>query len=332
MDGGMAEKNINLSNERVVDHIHTDFICFNANLKVNDVIRELRQRNDEGKIMYYYVIDDRESLVGVLPVRMLVTKDPATKIGDICVKEIISADVDMNLRDVAQVFERYRYLSLPVVNRENKILGVIDLHIFAQRELDISNKMMLDDIFQTIGIRLGNLLDAKILKSFVLRFPWLISTIIGGITCAVISSIFELTLIKGIFLALFTPLILAIGESACVQSMTIVVQILSVRDTAAKGLFIRLAKEAGVGMLLGLFCGSVVLLLSIVWNGFGVFSIILFSSITCAVTAACLAGFFIPWLLFRARINFKISSGPITLAISDVCTIVIYLGIATLVL
>jgi magnesium transporter len=322
----------NLEDMNVIDYIHTDFVCFKNSSPVGEVIAAIRARRDDGRIVYYYVVDENEALVGVLPARMLVTKDPETRIGDICIRDIVAVDSDTNLYDVAKIFETYKYLSLPVLNDKKQILGVIDLHIFTHKELDISNKLLVDEVFQTIGIRLGSLLHAKPAGSFLLRVPWLVSTIAGGFLCAFFSGLFELTFSKSILLTLFLSMVLAIGESSCIQSMTIIVQMLSIRRMEAREILGRLWSEARVGMLLGAFCGFIVACLSIVWKGLSGFSLVLLLSIVVSVIAACLIGSFLPWLLFRLKINVRIASGPIVLATTDVTTIIIYLGIAALIL
>lgn len=328
----MTAKIIDLSREKAIDHIHRNFVCFGEDTTIEEMIAFLRKQKEDGRIIYYYVIDGDESIVGVLPVRLLVTKDPASRVGDVCLKDIVTVDSEMTLRAVARVFDEYRYLSLPVVDGQRKILGVIDLHVFSEGKIDVTDRKILDEVFQTIGLRLNDLLSAGLFKSFRLRFPWLISTLIGGTFCALLSTVFELTLLKSVLLTVFLSMILALGESAATQSMTIILQLLSLKTLSARSILPRLVKEAGVGLLLGLFCAAVVTVLSVAWKGLAVFDLVLLASVPCAVILACVIGMTVPWLLYRMKANIRVSSGPIALALADVCTIAAYLLIATAIL
>ncbi len=322
---------LDLGKEAVLDHIHRNYVCFDGNLSVGRVIESIRRRPGDG-IVYYYVIDEDGALLGVLPARLLVTADPASPVAAICVREIVSVPMEARLLDVARIFERHRYLSLPVVDGKKRLVGVIDLHVFAHREIDIADRALLDEVFQTIGIRLSSLHGAGVLKSVRLRFPWLVSTMAGGLVCALLSSLFELTLLKSIILALFLSMVLAIGESTSVQSMSISLQLMgSARPRPAETLG-RLAREGLVGLLLGLCCGASVAAISVLWKGLGPVALIFLSSIALSVTAACVIGFAVPWILFRFGANIKVAAGPIALALSDACTVLAYLGIASLIL
>ncbi|MDP3179163.1 MAG: CBS domain-containing protein, partial [Spirochaetaceae bacterium] len=310
--------------EFVVDHMHHDFLSFPQDETLGGAATKIRGSVEDGRVMYYYVVDAQDVLVGVLPVRLLVTHPPEETVGAVCLRDIVTVDDLSTVHQAAKIFERYRYLALPVVDAGGKILGVLDLRALSHRELDISDRALLDEVFQAIGIRLNELLNAGPVRSARLRLPWLGSTIAGGALCAIVSGLFEATLLKSVTLALFLSMVLALGESTAVQSMTIVLQLLGLKAMGVRAAAGRIAREAVAGLLLGLACGVTVMLLSIFWEGLGVYGLIFLISITLSVTAACSIGAFVPWALHRAGANVKISSGPIVLALADACTIVLY--------
>ena len=150
--------------------------------------------------------------------------------------------------------------------------------------------------------------------------------------CALLASAYQVTLAKSLALAFFMTLVLALGESVSVQSMTVTIQALhSMRPTLLwyVGAFRR---EASTALLLGSACGTVVGLIVWLWLGQGLLAITVGSSILLSLCLACLIGLSVPALLHASKLDPKISAGPITLALTDILTILFYFILATLLL
>jgi magnesium transporter len=321
-----------LATERVIDFVHRDFVTLDGNLTVKRAIEALQRRKDDGRILYFYVVDEEARLIGVMPARLFITRDPAKKLSEVCLREIVTVGTDISLLDAAKIFERHRFLSLPAVDHRGRLVGVLDLHVFTSRKIDLSDRAILEEVFQTIGIRLGGLVGAGPLKSWRLRFPWLLSTLAGGALCVLVSAIFETTLAMSLVLAIFLAPILALGESTAIQSMTISLQILGLGSLQLREAVGRVAREATTGLLLGAGAGILIFLLEVLWKGLGPVSYAILASVALAMCAASIIGFVLPWLLFRLKVNLKVAAGPIVLAVADVSTILIYLGLASLAL
>jgi magnesium transporter len=323
---------IDLDSGRVIDFVHRDFVTLGCDLTVKRAIEALQRRRDDDRILYFYVVDAEGALVGVMPARLFLTSDPGKKLAGVCARDLVTLDSGMSLREAATVFEKHRFLSLPVVDRRRRLIGVIDLHVFASRRVDLSDKALLEEVFQTIGIRLGGLVGAGPLKSWRLRFPWLISTLAGGALCVLVSGAFGATLASSLLLAIFLAPILALGESTAIQSMSIALQLLGLGRLGLAKALERIAREALTGFFLGASSGAVIFALETLWKGLDRVSLVIAASVTFAMTAASMIGFALPWILYRLRVNLKVAAGPIVLAVADVATILIYLGIATAVL
>jgi magnesium transporter len=318
--------------EPVSKYMHQDFVTFNEDSTVKGTISRIRKIKDEGKIIYFYTVDGKGRLTGVVPVRKLLTGEPLKKLKDISKKDLVTVSSDETLYDVAKAFESYKFLSLPVVDGKNKVKGVIDLNIFLKKEIDISNKYVLDEAFQTIGIRISKIATAGAVRAFRHRFPWLISTILAGIACAFLAGVFEVVLVKSVILSFFLVVILALGESTSIQSMSIVFQRLYTSKINIFDYLKTLFKEIRVGILIGLSSALIVFAIALLWKNVLNISLVIGISIVLAIVNACVIGLTIPMILFSLKINPKVSAGPIVLAITDVCTLAIYLTVAALIL
>jgi magnesium transporter len=158
----------------------------------------------------------------------------------------------------------------------------------------------------------------------------LLATITGGTICALLLGAFEATLAESLVLAFFLALVLGLGESVAIQSMTVTIQALRARSTQRAKYHHALRREALTAALLGLFCGVAVGAIAYVWKGESRPAVTIGLGICGAVLAACAIGLSIPWAFHARRIDLKIAVGPLVLACTDVCTVAVYLLTAAL--
>ena len=326
------ERARDLDDALVLHHIHRNFTALDGGLTVRSAVEAVQRQRDESKIHYFYVVDDEGRLEGVMPTRRFLTRAPDSTLREVCVRDPVTISAEASLAEAARIFDAHRFLSLPVTDRRGRIMGVLDLHVFTDREVDLSDAALREEVFQTIGIRLGGLIGAGPFKGFRFRFPWLLSTIAGGLACVGVSSIFEMTLEASIVLALFLAPILALGESTAIQSMTIALQLAGLAPKSGGLKPGGVLKEAATGLLLGAAAGGILSGIEGLWKGFGRESLAIFASVPAAMGMAALIGFALPLILFRLKVNLKVAAGPIVLAFTDVVTVLAYLGTASLLL
>jgi magnesium transporter len=330
--GAIMDKEILKSS--VKDYIHEDYIALFEEDRVEDALEIIREIKDDGKIVYYYTVNENGKLTGVLPVRRLINAKSKTKLKEISEKEIIYVYENENVFDVAKKFSSYKYLSMPVVTEENNIIGVIDLRIFTGKEkkFDIADKGLMDEIFNTIGIRVSEYRNASNFKAFQYRFPWLISTLASGFMCAILTSLFQTTLEKSIILTFFMTLILALGESISMQSMTLSFQELHLKDKSKARYISIFKKEFFVAILLGVSYGIISMFLSFFIGKDYTVSVVILITLVLESVFACFIGSAIPFVLYKFKLDPKISAGPVVLALTDIMTLAIYFIIGTLLL
>ncbi len=308
---------------------------FSLLLEENTVANTLETIRREGLpdgVVYFYVGDAEGRLVGVLPSRRLLTAAPEKKLCELMIRRVISVPERASLLDACELFVLYKLLAIPIVDTERRLTGIVDISVFTEEILSFDDKPSTDEIFQTIGFHVGELKNASIWKSFRYRFPWLLTTIGGGILCAAVSNHFASTLESRIILALFMTLVLGLGESVCAQSMALALQQLHGGQVTGKWFLTALKKEFFAALLLGLSCGGLVGMVVWLTKGDTPAAWAIGSSVLASVVFACLIGLSIPSFFRSLHLDPRVASGPLALALADVCTLFCYFSVAQSVL
>lgn len=280
------------------------------------------------KIVYLYVVDDEDRLVGVLPTRRLLMSEPHATVQSIMLRRVVTIPITATVLDACEFFIQYRFLALPVIDEQGKLVGIVDINLFTDEVFDVAEQHALNDVFQLIGLHLARDRKTSPWEGFRRRFPWLLCNVAGGILCALVASRFELLLDNVVVLALFVPLVLALSESVSMQTMTIVLQGLHEDRIDLKYFAGALSRELIVALLLALACGGSVALVSWFWKGDVLVAASLAGSICLAMITACLLGVILPMTIRALRLDPQIASGPIVLACGDLAALLFYFSLA----
>lgn len=319
-------------NHPVMEHVRKDFTALDKDLSVNETLRKIREEGLGERIVYFYVVDENKKLVGVLPTRRLLTGKPEQKIEELMVKRVAALPKTATVYDACEFFVTYKFLAFPVVDEERRLLGIVDVNLFTEELLNVEESAEVSDVFEEIGFKISEVKNASPLKAWRYRFPWLISTITGGTICALLAGLFEATLTESILVAFFLTLMLGLGESISIQSMTVAIQTLHTVKPTLKWYLKNLFKEIQTAGLIGLSCAILVGLIALVWKGSLILAFVIGLSVLLVQLIAAILGLSVPSALHAFKLDPKISAGPITLALADIFTILFYLGLATILL
>ena len=309
-----------------------DVATLRDDFTVQQAMDAIRQRGLGEKIVYFYVLDSDERLVGVLPTRRLLTAPLGQRVSDVMISRVVAIPQTATVLEACEAFVLHKFLAFPVVDEQRQVVGVVDVGLLTEEAFDIAERQVTDELFERIGFRVAQVRDASPVRAFRFRFPWLLATIGSGTLCALLASAYELTLAKSIVLAFFLTLVLGLGESVSIQTMTVTIQALrGTRPTFAW--YVRaFRREVGTAVLLGTACGTVVGLIVWLWRGAGLAGFAIGTSILLALCAACFFGLSVPALLHALRLDPKIAAGPVTLAFTDIFTLLFYFSLAALLL
>lgn len=295
---------------------------------MEQALESIRRQGVGEKIIYFYVTDEEGRLMGVVPTRRLLTAPLAQSLGEIMIGKIITIPSTATVFEACEFFVLYRFLAIPVVDEEKRIVGVVDVGVFAREMFDIAEREQTDEVFESLGFRISQVREASPLKAFRFRFPWLLATIGSGVLCALMIGAFETTLAKSLVLAFFMALVLGLGESVGIQSMTLTIQALRFSKPEFRWYLAAFRREGKTALLLGLACGLTVGLIVWLWRGTGMAAIAIGGSILLSLSASSVLGLTVPSVLHALKLDPKIAAGPVTLALADLCTILVYFTVA----
>lgn len=291
---------------------------------IDEVLRVIRASASANSIHYFYVVDADERLVGVVPTRRLLTSEPDRTVAEVMVDHVVAIPDWATVLIASEYFATRRLLAFPVVNANGQLLGVVDVSLFTDEVIDLARRTY-DDIFQLIGVH--GTAQRSTWDAFKDRFPWLLCNIAGGLMAAFIVSRFEHLLQEMVVLALFIPIVLALGESVSMQALSLTLQSFTDGPFVPKRLIVALWKEFRTAASLGVGCGAVVAGVVIVWRGETVVAAVIFAAIALSMVVACLLGVAFPAILRVAKADPRIAAGPVVLAAVDVATLLFYFGI-----
>ena len=325
-------------NSPVVEHARKDFPLLDADMTIAEALEQIRREGVGERVIYFFAVDSDKRLVGVLPTRRLLTATPETALRDIMVRRVVAIPATATILDACEFFVLYKFFAFPVVDEHRRVVGVVDVSLFAEEILGDREEQarpatpVRDDVFEVLGFHLEQLRGASPWRIFRFRFPWLLVTVTGGTICAILAGAFEATLAHTLVVAFFLTMVLGLNESVSAQSMSVTIQMLRSAPVTWSWFAAALRREFATAVLIGLACGTIVGVIVLVWRHDlpGAFAI--GGSIALSLVTASLFGLGVPSLLHRFKLDPKIAAGPITLALADVCALVIYFTAARIIL
>ncbi len=299
-----------------------------AGQTVAEGLAALRERKIDHKVIYFYVVDDDNHLVGVISTRKLLLCDPAVRVGAVMDSPAISVLASMTLEEAMEMFAMHRLLAFPVVEADGKLIGQVDIDLYAEEAVDVSESERTAELFQLIGFSRQQARMSTPWGGFVMRMPWLMCNIAGGIVCAIIAACFRDVLDRVLVLAMFIPLVLTLSEAISMQSMTLTLQQMRIRQAGWANLWWRAKNEWRTMSIVAAFSGFLVALAATFWGQGHLVAVTIGVSIAASMATAATLGATIPILLHMMRLDPKLAAGPIVLMIADVFTTAVYMALA----
>jgi len=289
-------------------------------------VRELGE--DFEPFFFVYVVDQANRLVGTLSLRDLVMHVPETPVSEACDREAMAVLPTLDQEEVAHLFRRYDLLAMPVVDEERRLLGRITI----DDVVDVMREEAEEDIARMAGTDEDEFHETSVRRIAVYRLPWIMASVAGGSLAGMLLSHFTSRIVIGLSLVAFVPMIMAMGGNAGSQAAITMVRRLS-RRRIDRGEVVRIIwREARVGLLLGLTTGSMMGIVAFLWRGAWYYGIIVSVALTGAILFAATMGALIPVVFRRLNVDPAIATGPFVSMTNDTTGILIYFGLATLLL
>src|SRR3954447_16485499 len=164
----------------VIEHARKDFPLLDAEMTVGQALDRIRREGVGERVIYFFAVDPGKRLVGVLPTRRLLTSPLEAKLSDIMVKRVVAIPANATILDACEFFVLYKFFAFPVVDEQRRVVGVIDVSLFADEMLQADEREqkpiavapVSNDIFEALGVHIEQLRGASAWQSFRYRFPW----------------------------------------------------------------------------------------------------------------------------------------------------------------
>ena len=296
-----------------------------------DALKTLQDQQDAEMVFYLYITDDNDSLVGVASLRALATTPSNTLLKDIMARRVHSVRPETDQEDVAQIVAQYNYLAVPVVDSDNRLLGIVTV----DDVVDVIREEATEDFFRMAGA--GK--DREILlksswENAKVRLPWLFASWVGGVVAASVISTYEHMLENIIALAAFIPVIIGMGGNIGTQSSTIIVRGMATGRIEVGSELLVLIKELKVGLILGALYGVLLgIFANLKFIGTDpMLGLVVGLSIASSMLIAVTVGSFTPLILRKLEIDPAVAAGPFVTTSIDILGVLLYFVIAGILL
>lgn len=292
-----------------------EVVPLSLTMSAQDAIDHLRRRVQEAETVYYaYAVDDEMRLLGVLSLRDMALAEPSCSLRDLVIRDAVSVPVDADVEDVAHIFDKYDYFALPVVDSEDKLLGVITF----DDVIDVIREEATEDIYGLAGVPSEEGIDTTWARSLRLRLPWLYVRLLTALAAAVVVGLFEATIAKVAALAVLMGIIAGQGGSAGMQTVTIITRGIALGELDKTRGWRLLGKETLLGITNGILIGATVGLITYFWKGELLMGLAVFLAMTVNMIIAGATGVAIPLIVRKLGKDPALVSGVFLTTVTDV--------------
>jgi len=304
----------------------TRLVSLHEEMTAQQAIERLRETGDTLEtILYVYVVDDKESLRGVVPIRRLVFAPPERLCSEIMIHNPVSVRADADQEQAAALVSRYNLLAIPVVNEEDRLLGVITV----DDVIEVIEEEATEDMYLLAGLSEEDRIFSPASRSIRKRLPWLLANLGLALVAASVVWAFQSTLEELVALAFFMPVVAGMGGNTGIQSLTVTMRAITLGEIAFSSGLRAISKEVTVsvanGFVLGVISGTIAYFL----EDSAVLGVALFLAMVITMGVAGIMGASVPLLLKAAKLDPAVASGVIVTTTTDIVGFTTFFGAGT---
>jgi magnesium transporter len=298
----------------------------------------IQARTQVETVYYSYVLDPEQRLLGVVSFRELFAATPNKTVSEIMHTDIVKISVDLDQEAISQIFNKQDLMALPVIDAENKMVGIVTFDDVAQ----VTQEEATEDIHKLGGVETldAPYLQISFLQMIKKRGGWLMILFIGEMFTASALGYFEGELQKAVVLAMFLPLIISSGGNSGSQASTLIIRAMALGEVKLKDWLRVLFREIAAGLALGAGLGLIGLIRIFFWpwreqmygQHYGLIAITVSASVLGVVLWGTISGSMLPFILRRCKFDPASASAPAVATIVDVTGLIIYFTVASLIL
>ncbi len=308
--------------------MNRDYLSIKSNLTVGELIDQLRNTRRGPKDFYnIFIVDEQNIPIGYVPSGRVLRSKRSKKLKEIIYKDIHIIKSDEKIEDIAYTFRQYGLVSAPVVNLDNKMIGIMTV----DDVVEIDHEESEDDMRKLGGLFVNDFYKGAF-TSATSRFIWLGLNLLTAILASFVIDIYSEQLQQMIAIAVLMPIVASMGGNAGTQAMTIYVRAIATKDINNSNYIKLVVKEFLIGSINGFVLSLIMGLIAYYWFDSFVLAFAISFAILINLGFACLVGIIIPITINKMKIDPALASGIVLTTFTDVFGFLSFLSIATYIL
>jgi magnesium transporter len=325
-DRVVVEQALSYPEESAGRHMQSELVRAPEHWTVGEAIDYLRSDVVLPDQFYHVIlVDPRLKATGYVTLGRMLSHPRDTLLRDLTEDTFRTFHVKQDVEEVAQAINHYHMITAPVVDDNDRIVGVItidDAMMFLEEEAE-------EDILRLAGVGEGSLSD-RVIATTKRRFPWLAVNLVTAIFASMVISLFEDTISGLVALAVLMPIVASMGGNAGTQSLTVAVRALATRDLTTANVWRVIKREVLVGLINGLIFAVVMGIVGVVWFGSPMLGVVIAVAMVINMVVAGFAGTVIPVVLEKMGVDPALASGAFVTTVTDVVGFFAFLGLAAM--
>src|SRR6056297_242381 len=303
----------------------TEYIILKKDMSIGEALDKIKEIAPKTEIIdTIFIMDRNKKLIGAVDLRDILNNDYGMKLEEIMDDNIISVNAETDQEIVAQQVAKYNLSVIPVVNKNNNLLGIITVDDI----IDVIEAENTEDMYKMVGIDEEESIDSPIWKSIKRRLPWLYINLGTAFLAAITVGLFEDVISQVVALAAAMPIVAGMGGNAGTQTLSIVIRGIALGEIEDENKWKLLFKEALVGIINGAATGLVTGFILYLMYGNYYLGLIIFLAMILNLLIAGMFGFLIPLALQSLGIDPALASAIFLTTVTDVFGFFVFLGLA----
>jgi len=324
---GVLERSLEYPENSAGRRMQTEFIAVPPDWTVGQVIDYMRDTADLPDRFYeIYAVDSAQRWQGAVSLDVLLRSRRPVPLADLIEEDRRRVSVTDDQEEVARLFGKYNLVAAPVVDTENRLVGVITI----DDVVDVIEEEADEDLKALGGVTHHEELSDTVWTIAKGRFNWLLVNLATAFLASSVLGLFEGQLEQMVALAVLAPIVASQGGNAATQTMTVAVRALATRELGSNNAVRLVTREGLVGLFNGLAFAVITGIAAVAWFRIPALGVVIGLAMVCNLVAGALGGILIPMVLERVRADPAVASGTFVTTVTDVVGFFSFLGIATL--
>jgi len=321
-----VERVLSYDEETAGGLMDTDTVSVRPNLTLDVVLRYLRRHEQLPESTdNLFVVNRQDKFIGLLPLTRLLTTDPSATVREVMQTDVDAIPADMPDDEVARLFAKYDWITAPVVDEDNRLLGRITI----DDVVDVIREDADHSLMSLAGLDEEEDTFATVRRTAPRRAVWLGINLLTALLASWVINLFQGTIDKVVALAVLMPIVASMGGVAGSQTLTVVIRGMALGQIGRSNLSWLLSRELGSGALNAILWSAVMGGIAALWFGDNRIAIIIIAAMVINLITAALAGAVLPVLLRAMRIDPALAGGVALTTVTDVVGFMSFLGLAT---